>query len=85
MADDPSKGIPNEASDAFGEALILLVQCKGGAEEPTVMLDGQFLRMSMVFGRVAIRGTPTCCQAGCATCCLPTHGESQRVTPSWLR
>jgi hypothetical protein len=53
MADDPSKGIPNEASDAFGEALILLVQWKGGAEEPTVMLDGQLLRISMVFGRVA--------------------------------
>jgi hypothetical protein len=53
MADDPSKGIPNEASDAFGEALILLVQWKGGAEEPTVMLDGQLLRISMVFRRVA--------------------------------
>jgi hypothetical protein len=53
MADDPSKSIPNDASDAFGEALILLIQWKGGAEEPTVMLDGQLLRISMVFSRVA--------------------------------
>jgi hypothetical protein len=59
MADDPSKGIPNEASDAFGEALILLIQWKGGAEEPTVMLDGQLLRISMAFSRVVIFGSPT--------------------------
>jgi hypothetical protein len=53
MADLPGKGISDEASHAFDEALILLFQWKGGAEEPTVMLDGQFLRISMIFSRVA--------------------------------
>jgi hypothetical protein len=46
MADLARKGIPDEAGHVFGEALILLVQWKGGAEEPTVMLDGQLLRIS---------------------------------------
>jgi hypothetical protein len=53
MADPAGKGIPDKASDAFGEALILLIQWRGGADEPTVMLDGQLLRISMVFSRVA--------------------------------
>jgi hypothetical protein len=53
MASTPGKPIANEASHVFGEALILLVQWKGGADEPTVMLDGQLLRISMVFSRVA--------------------------------
>jgi hypothetical protein len=44
---------PDEAGHVFGEALILLVQWKGGAEEPTVMLDGQLLRISAIFSRVA--------------------------------
>jgi hypothetical protein len=47
------KGIPDEASHVFGEALILLIQWKGGADEPTVMLDGQLLRISTIFSRVA--------------------------------
>jgi hypothetical protein len=46
-------GIPDEAGHVFGEALILLVQRKGGADEPTVLFDGQLLRISMVFSRVA--------------------------------
>ena len=33
MADLARKGIPDEAGHVFGEALILLVQWKGGAEE----------------------------------------------------
>jgi hypothetical protein len=45
--------VPFEACHVFGEALILLVQWKGGAEEPTVMLDSQLLRISMIFSRVA--------------------------------
>jgi hypothetical protein len=53
MASTPRKAIPGEASHAFGEAMILLVQWRGGADEPTVMLDGQLLRISLVFGRVA--------------------------------
>jgi hypothetical protein len=32
MADLARKGIPGEAGHVFGEALILLVQWKGGAE-----------------------------------------------------
>jgi hypothetical protein len=53
MTDVPGKGIPDEASHVFGDALILLIQWKGGADEPMVMLDGQLLRISMVFSRVA--------------------------------
>jgi hypothetical protein len=53
MANVPNRGIPDKANDAFGEALILLIQWRGGADEPTVMLDGQLLRISMVFSRVA--------------------------------
>ena len=53
MVDGPGKAIPEETTQSFGEALILLVQWKGGADEPTVMLEGQLLRISMVFSRVA--------------------------------
>jgi hypothetical protein len=38
MSDTPQKPITPQASDVFGEALISLVQWKGGSEEPTVML-----------------------------------------------
>jgi hypothetical protein len=51
MASTSGKPIPDEAGHVFGEALILLVQWRGGAEEPT--LDGQLLRISTIFGRVA--------------------------------
>jgi hypothetical protein len=51
MADVPGKRLLE--SHVFGEALILLVQWKGGADEPTVLLDGQLLRISVVFSRVA--------------------------------
>jgi hypothetical protein len=53
MASTSGKPIPDEAGHVFGEALILLVQWKGGADEPTVVLDGQLLRISAVFSRVA--------------------------------
>jgi hypothetical protein len=53
MPDVPGKPIPPDASHIFGEALILLVQWRGGAEEPTVILDGQLLRINTIFGRVA--------------------------------
>jgi hypothetical protein len=53
MTDVPGKRLLDEESHVFGEALILLVQWKGGADEPMVMLDGQLLRISMVFSRVA--------------------------------
>jgi hypothetical protein len=79
MADLARKGIPDEAGHVFGEALILLVQWKGGAEEPTVMLDGQLLRISMIFSRVA---NLRCADAGGAIFCSPTHEESQSAIPS---
>jgi hypothetical protein len=41
MASIPHKGIPDNASHVFSEALISLVQWKGDSEEPTVTLDGQ--------------------------------------------
>jgi hypothetical protein len=53
MASTSGKPIPDEESHVFGEALILLIQWKGGADEPTVLLDGQLLRISVVFSRVA--------------------------------
>jgi hypothetical protein len=53
MAKVSDKGIPDEARHAFGEAMILLVQWKGGADEPTVMLDGQLQRISVIFNRIA--------------------------------
>jgi hypothetical protein len=53
MSSIPYKPIPADASHVFGEALILLVQWKGGADEPTVTLDGQSLRVSVIFNRIA--------------------------------
>jgi hypothetical protein len=53
MASTSGKPIPDEAGHVFGEALILLVQWKGGADEPMVMLDGQLLHISVVFSRIA--------------------------------
>jgi hypothetical protein len=44
--------IPADVKDAFGEALILLVQWQGGAEEPVVSLDGKTFRISLVFDLV---------------------------------
>jgi hypothetical protein len=48
--------IPDEISDAFGEALVLLVQWQGGADEPVAILDGKTLRISVIFELVAKRG-----------------------------
>jgi hypothetical protein len=53
MSSIPDEPIPADASHVFGEALILLVQWRGGADEPTVTLDGQSLRISVIFNRVA--------------------------------
>jgi hypothetical protein len=47
--------IPDEISDAFGEAVVLLVQWKGGAGEPIVMLNGKSLRITTVFDIVIDR------------------------------
>jgi hypothetical protein len=52
MAEASGKPISAEASHAFGEAMILLIQWKGGADEPTVMLGGQLLRISTIFDRI---------------------------------
>jgi len=51
----PTHKIPDELSHAFGEALILLVQWQGGAEEPVVKLDGRPFRITAVFGIVESR------------------------------
>jgi|ERR1700722_783687 hypothetical protein len=47
--------IPDELSDAFGEALVLLVQWKGGADEPVAVLDGRTLKISAIFELIASR------------------------------
>jgi hypothetical protein len=49
------RGIPEEISDAFGEALVLLIQWQGGADEPVAVLDGKTLRISLIFELVARR------------------------------
>ena len=48
--------IPGEVSNAFGEALVLLVQWQGGDNEPVAVLDGKTVRISVVFELVAGRG-----------------------------
>ncbi len=47
--------IPDVISDAFGEALVLLVQWKGGPDEPIAILDGKSLKISLIFELVAKR------------------------------
>jgi hypothetical protein len=47
--------IPDDVRDAFGEALVLLVQWQGGANEPVVSLDGKTFQISFVFDLVVGR------------------------------
>jgi hypothetical protein len=47
--------IPDDVGDAFGEALVLLVQWKRGADEPVAVLDGRTMRISLIFELVASR------------------------------
>jgi hypothetical protein len=47
--------IPADVADAFGEALVLLVQWQGGADEPVAVLDGKAMQISMIFELVAGR------------------------------
>jgi hypothetical protein len=46
--------IPDD-SDAFGEALVILVQWQGAADEPVAVLDGRTVRISLIFELVAGR------------------------------
>jgi hypothetical protein len=48
-------GIPDDLSDAFGEALVLLVQWQGGTDEPVAVLDGKPMPISMIFEMVTAR------------------------------
>jgi hypothetical protein len=47
--------IPADVADAFGEALVLLVQWQGGADEPVATLDGRSTPISKTFEMVASR------------------------------
>jgi hypothetical protein len=47
--------IPADVADAFGEALVLLVQWQGGVDEPVAVLDGKTMPISMIFELVAGR------------------------------
>ena len=47
--------IPADVADAFGEALVLLVQWNGGADEPVAILDGRSMKITMIFELVAGR------------------------------
>jgi hypothetical protein len=47
-----SDNIPEDISHAFGEALILLIQWRGGADEPAVTLDGKQVPIGFVFDLV---------------------------------
>jgi hypothetical protein len=49
--------IPPDVGDAFGEALVLLVQWRGGADEPVTVLDGKTMPISMIFELVAGRAS----------------------------
>jgi hypothetical protein len=44
-----SDRIPADISAAFGEAVILLIQGRGGADEPTATLDGEPVLIGLVF------------------------------------
>jgi hypothetical protein len=46
-------GIPDDVADAFGEAVVLLVQWQGGVDEPVALLDGKTMPISMIFELVA--------------------------------
>jgi hypothetical protein len=50
-----SDKIPEDISHAFGEALILLIQWRGGADEPAVTLDGERVPIGFVFDLVISR------------------------------
>jgi hypothetical protein len=47
--------IPADVADAFGEALVLLVQWEGGADEPVAILDGRSEKITALFELVAGR------------------------------
>jgi hypothetical protein len=47
--------IPDDVGDAFGEALVLLVQWKRGADERVAVLDGKTIRIGLIFELVAGR------------------------------
>jgi hypothetical protein len=47
-----SDNIPEDIGHAFGEALILLIQWRGGADEPAVTLDGKQVPIGFVFDLV---------------------------------
>jgi hypothetical protein len=49
------RGIPDEISDAFAEALVLLIQWRGGADEPSAVLDGESLLISPILELFARR------------------------------
>jgi hypothetical protein len=51
----PGRNIPDEIADAFGEAVVLLVQWQGGADEPVVSLDAKSFQISTVFDLIAGR------------------------------
>jgi hypothetical protein len=44
-----TSGMPANVSSAFGEAVILLIQWQGGADEPTVTLDAKPVLIGFVF------------------------------------
>lgn len=45
--------IPEDVSHAFGEAVIALVQWRGGSDEPVASLDGKQVPISFLFDLVA--------------------------------
>ena len=55
MANASDHRIPDDISDAFGEAVVLLVQWKRGTVEPMAILKGTSLRITTVFDIVIDR------------------------------
>ena len=47
--------IPDSLSHPFGEAIILLIDWKGGTDEPVVTFDGKLVPIGVLFNLVAER------------------------------
>jgi hypothetical protein len=55
MAKPADHRIPDDLSHALGEAVILLIDWKGGADEPVVTFDGKPMQIGTLFNLIAER------------------------------
>jgi hypothetical protein len=79
-------GIPDDVADAFGEAVVLLVQWQGGVDEPVALLDGKTMPISMIFELVASRACRDEVPRSMLKLCVRTPRETlnvRRKSPRW--